>query len=118
MKETAVLIVIACIFIVLTVGQIVITNSNTISVNVRDNESSVSLDIQSESSEARRELININTASEDLLCEVHGIGKVLALRIIEYRETNGPFTSIEELMNVKGIGEATFEEMKSYISVG
>lgn len=117
MKETAVLLVIACIFIVITVGQIAITGSNTISVDIRDNESVVSIDKQSESSEVVHELININTASEDLLCEVHGIGKVLSQRIIEYRETNGPFSSVEELMNVKGIGEATFEEMKPYISV-
>ena len=118
MKETAVLLVIACIFIVITVGQIAIINSNTISVNVRDNESVASFDSLSEVSEVVHELININTASEDLLCELHGIGEVIAQRIIEYRETNGPFSSIEDLMNVKGIGEATFEKMKPYISVG
>lgn len=118
MKETAVLLVIACIFIAITVGQIAITNSNTISVNVRDNESVVSVDGQSESSETRQELININTASEDLLCEIHGIGEKLAGRIVEYRETNGPFVRIEDLMNVKGIGEATLEKMKPYICVG
>ena len=117
MKETAVLLVIACIFIVITVGQIAITNANTISVNVRDNESAVSIVSNTEASAVRNELININTASEDLLCEVHGIGEVLAQRIIEYRETNGPFTCIEDLMKVKGIGEATFEKMRPYITV-
>ena len=117
MKETAVLLVIACIFIVITVGQIAITNSNSISVNVRDNETTVSVNSLSESSSARIELIDINTASEDLLCEIHGIGPSLAKRIIEYRETEGPFTSIEDLMNVRGIGEAIFEKMKPYITV-
>ena len=118
MKETAILLVIACIFIVITVGQIAITNSNTISVDIRDNVSTISFDNLPESSETAHELININTASEDLLREIHGIGEVLARRIIEYRETNGPFSSVEDLMNVKGIGEATFEDMKPYISVG
>lgn len=116
MKETAVLLIIACIFIALTVGQIVVTATNTISVNVRDNESPVASVVEQTSS-TRKELININTASEDLLCEIHGIGPTLAQRIIEYRETNGNFISIEDLMNVKGIGETTFEKMKPYITV-
>ena len=117
MKETAVLIVIACVFIALTVGQIAITNASTVSVNVRDNESTASVAASSETSSQRVELININTASEDLLCEIDGIGPSLAQRIIEYRDTNGNFTCVEDLMKVKGIGEATFEKMKPFITV-
>ena len=118
MKETAVLIVIACVFIPLTVGQIAITNAYAISVNVRDNESMASIAASLETSSPQRlELININTASEDLLCEIDRIGPSLAQRIIEYRETNGDFTCIEDLMKVKGIGEATFERMKPFITV-
>lgn len=116
MKETAVLLIIACIFIALTVGQIAVTSSNTISVNVRDNESLTSSAVE-ETSSARIELININTASEDLLCEINGIGETLAQRIVEYRETKGPFTNIEDLMNVYGIGEAILEKMKPFITV-
>ena len=102
----------------LTVGQIAITNANTISVNIRDNESTTSFVASSETSSSQRvELININTASEDLLCEIDGIGSTLAQRIIEYRETNGNFTCVEDLMKVKGIGEAIFGKMKPFITV-
>lgn len=52
--------------------------------------------------------VNVNTASVDQLVEVlQGIGPAKARAIIEYRETNGPFKTIDELTNVRGIGRAT-----------
>ncbi|HEY8421824.1 MAG TPA: helix-hairpin-helix domain-containing protein [Thermoclostridium sp.] len=62
--------------------------------------------------------ININTADIDTLTKLHGIGKVKAKAIIEYREQNGPFNKIEDIKNVKGIGEATFLKIKDRIIVG
>ncbi|RLC81883.1 MAG: hypothetical protein DRI61_03230 [Chloroflexi bacterium] len=62
-------------------------------------------------------LININTASQSDLETLPGIGPSLARRIIEYRETYGPFQHIEDIKGVKGIGEATFERIKDYITV-
>lgn len=62
-------------------------------------------------------LININTASQAELESLPGIGPVLARRIIEFRQTHGPFNSIEELKKVPGIGEATFSRIKDYITV-
>lgn len=62
--------------------------------------------------------ININTADMETLMKLNGIGKVKAKAIIEYREKNGPFKSIEEIKNVKGIGEATFQKIKDRIRVG
>lgn len=62
-------------------------------------------------------LININTASAEELMSLNGIGEKKALTIVEYRETNGPFNSIEELTNVSGIGEKTFEKLKENICV-
>jgi len=64
------------------------------------------------------QFININTADINALMKLHGIGKVKAKAIIDYREQNGPFRSIEEIMNVKGIGEATFSRIKDRIIVG
>ncbi|WP_428033121.1 ComEA family DNA-binding protein [Amphritea sp.] len=53
-------------------------------------------------------MVNINTATVDQLVEVlQGVGPAKAKAIIEYRETNGPFKTVDELANVKGIGSAT-----------
>lgn len=62
-------------------------------------------------------LININTADEKELQKIKGIGPALAGRIIEYRENNGAFKSIEEIKKVRGIGEKTFEKMRDEIKV-
>jgi competence protein ComEA len=63
------------------------------------------------------ELININTASLEELDSLPGIGSVTAQHIIDYRDTNGPFTTIDEIMDVSGIGPATYDEIKNLITV-
>lgn len=63
-------------------------------------------------------VVNINTATKDELTTLPGIGDVLAQRIISYRTRNGGFLSIEELMNVDGIGEKRFEDLKDMITTG
>ena len=62
-------------------------------------------------------LININTAEMFELCELDGIGESMAQRIIEYRNSNGKFKKIEDLMNVNGIGPAKFNNIKDKITV-
>lgn len=62
--------------------------------------------------------ININTASLEELQEITGVGPAYAERIIEYRNTHGPFQHIQEIKNIHGIGEVRFENMKSEIRVG
>jgi len=62
--------------------------------------------------------ININTATAADLQRLPGIGAKTAARVIEYRQKNGPFKKIEELMNVRGIGERNFLRLKDQISVG
>jgi competence protein ComEA len=62
--------------------------------------------------------ININTASQAELQQLPRIGEVVAQRIIEFREKNGKFKKIEELMKVRGIGEKTFDNLKDLITVG
>ena len=61
-------------------------------------------------------LININTADKDLLMKLNGIGEKRANDIIEYRSKH-PFKKIEDIMNIKGIGKKTFENIKNLICV-
>src|SRR5436309_1996494 len=62
--------------------------------------------------------ININSAGVDELVTLPGIGKAYAERIIEYREKNGPFKKVEDIINVRGIGEKTFERIKDRLTIG
>lgn len=62
-------------------------------------------------------LINLNSASMEELMTLSGIGESKALAIIQYREENGRFASIEEIKNVKGIGDGIFEQIKESITI-
>ena len=72
---------------------------------------------ESSSSENGQGLVNINTAGKDELMTLPGIGEGKAEDIIAYREQNGAFNSIEELMNVSGIKEGTFRKLKDKITL-
>ncbi|PTQ86393.1 competence protein ComEA [Trichococcus patagoniensis] len=67
---------------------------------------------------AGTEKVDINTADAVLLQTLNGIGEKKAVLIIAYREENGSFQTIEEIMEVSGIGEKTFEGFKNLITVG
>jgi competence protein ComEA len=72
---------------------------------------------QSNETLASMEKININKADTKTLTTLKGIGKDRAVKIIEYREKNGPFQKIEDLMKVKGIGKKIFEQNQNVLSV-
>jgi len=72
---------------------------------------------QSNETLASMEKININKADTKTLTTLKGIGKDRAVKIVEYREKNGPFQKIEDLMKVKGIGKKIFEQNKNVLSV-
>lgn len=61
--------------------------------------------------------ININVASAEELSQLKKVGPKYAARIVEYRETNGPFKNIEEITNVQGIGDKTLEANKDLMTV-
>ena len=74
-----------------------------------------SQDASSNASEAVR--VNLNTATVEELVELPGVGQAVAARIVAYRETNGSFGKIEEIMNVRGIGEKTFLRLRPLVFV-
>lgn len=80
-----------------------------------DNNDSAS---EESSISADGELININTATLEELDGLPGVGPTIAQRIIDYRTENGAFSTIDEIMDVSGVGPATFDEIKDLITVG
>ncbi len=61
--------------------------------------------------------VNINTASATELETLPGVGEVIAQRIVDYRTQNGPFASVDDLLDVSGIGDATLAEMRDMVTV-
>ena len=72
---------------------------------------------QSSTQPATAQVVNLNTAAAADLQKLPGIGAAMAARIIEYRQKNGGFKKVEELMNVQGIGEKVFLKLKPLVSV-
>ena len=69
------------------------------------------------STESGTTLVNVNVASAEELETLPGIGEVLAATIVQYREEHGPFTSVDQLLDVSGIGEVTLEELRDLVTV-
>ena len=97
------------------------SNSETTESSESTNNSESNSDANSKSSSSSNTVggkVNINTATAEELDEkLTGIGPTIAKRIIEYRNSIGKFSSIEEIKNVSGIGDKTFEKFKDMICV-
>ncbi len=63
-------------------------------------------------------MVDLNTADEEALQRISGVGPALARRIVAYREKHGPFSAYEELLAVEGIGESKLAQMKPYCTLG
>ena len=82
------------------------------------NETSLSGNLNGNESKEKEGTVNINTADAVELQTLNGIGEKKAEKIIQYREENGSFQSTDELKNVSGIGDKTFEALKDFVVVG
>lgn len=121
MKKPHLLLLITCIFAGFLSGFFIGRNHGRVPVQIRalptaaaGTESSVS----GETGPVQPEVVNINTATAAELQTLPGIGPVLAQRILDYREANGPFRSVGDLGLVNGIGEKKLEEIWDYVTTG
>lgn len=85
--------------------------------NTEDNNKKIEYNTANIENNIKEEKININTADEDELQRLPGVGASTAEKIIKYREENGSFRKIEDIQNVKGIGEAKYNDLKEQIEV-
>lgn len=67
--------------------------------------------------DGKKETVNINTATKEELMTLPGVGESTAIKIIDYRKSNGKFQKIEDIKNVPGIGDSKFQTMKEKLSV-
>ncbi len=88
------------------------SNSHLSLENSEDNQP-----LESQSGDQQTTLISINTATKEEFMTLNGLGESKAQKIIDYRLEHGNFQSLEELKNVKGIGDSTFEKIKPYITL-
>lgn len=94
-----------------------LNNDAYTNLNEANKSNNVTTNNTNSSTQETNALININTADINQLMTLSGIGESKAKEIIKYREENGGFKNIEELKNVSGIGDATFEKLKDSITI-
>jgi competence protein ComEA len=78
---------------------------------------SASSQVQASQAPAQPAPVNLNTATKADLEKLPGIGPSMAQRILDYRQKNGSFKKVEELMNIQGIGEKSFLKLKALVTV-
>lgn len=116
-KVTIYMVIIVVIFCLSTCGFLVYRQQNPSAIaldrsSAQQTERFSSIHINSEGK------LNINTATAAELSVLTGIGEILAGRIIQYREDNGPYKTVDELLNVNGIGEGKLNKIFDYIYAG
>lgn len=121
MKKPHLLLLITCIFAGFLSGFFIGRNLGRVPVQIRALPAATAgteVTASAGTEAAQPEIVNINTATAAELQSLPGIGPVLAQRIIDYREANGPFRSVGELGMVSGIGEKKLEDIWDYVTTG
>ena len=109
-----------CVIAALFIGVCVYYSSNAyskISGEIKVGGTTAQSQINKDAEQYKNGKVNLNTAGVEVLCTLEEVGETRALAIITYREVNGPFEKIEDIMKVKGIGESTFKKIKNDICV-
>ena len=130
----SILILVTCVFAAFTLGFFVGRNQNHSTVTISQNattaptpaaEAEETTGSQTKPTESPAVVpastgnkININTATQTELMTLPGIGEVIAQRIIDYRSEHGDFRTVEDLLNVSGIGEKRLEAILDLVTVG
>ncbi len=118
-SQTFILTGVACILCAALIVYQVIEVNTRLAAEKTDHPtiSSVSSEIESETEVSVPVKININTATAKELEELPGIGPVKAQAIVEFREKQGKFTDFRQLLDVKGIGEKTYQKIRDLITL-
>lgn len=98
-------------------GASIITSDENNSPSDNNEEEKPNEEVKSNETDNSKSKLNINTASKENLMSLSGIGEAKAQKIIDYRNENGLFTSIEQIKNVNGISEKLFEQIKEFITI-
>lgn len=115
------LILLTCIFAAFVLGLFAGRNLNRTPVQIRTLPAVTTVATEQtaeDTTPTEPAIINLNTATAEQLQTLPGIGPVIAERIIAYREENGDFESVGELMNVSGIGEKKLEDVWDLVTIG
>jgi competence ComEA-like helix-hairpin-helix protein len=117
-KGTNLLLLVSVASLFLVIGIFVGRSTKNEMVTLSENENSV-LFTNTTATEPKADYrLDINTATKRQLMELPGIGEILADRIIAFRTENGSFVTIDDLLDIEGIGEKKLEEMKDLIRTG
>ena len=111
--ERNLLLIIPAVFLVVLLSVFMTRQENSDVISLSEIENTVTATVSIVNGK-----VNINTADEKQLQDLPKIGETLSKRIIAYRQEHGNFEKIEDITNVSGIGNATFEAIADYITTG